>query len=123
MHLYVSYPQVRRGRRAERGEFYTPDAVGEIMALIMDPEPGMSCYDPTCGSVGLHIKCELALLRRKWRCAPAVVKYSVLNEGHQLFASKYRLYLPTEEELQIEIEREHALAVREQRAMYEVMGR
>jgi type I restriction enzyme M protein len=46
------------------GEFYTPDAVGEIMALIMDPEPGMSCYDPTCGSVGLLIKCELALEKR-----------------------------------------------------------
>ncbi|HLG17050.1 MAG TPA: hypothetical protein VJH03_21495 [Blastocatellia bacterium] len=33
------------------------------------------------------------------------------------------LYLPTEEELRIEIERERALAVREQRAMYEVTGR
>ncbi len=43
------------------GEFYTPDGVGEIMALVMDPEPGMSCYDPTCGSVGLLIKCELRL--------------------------------------------------------------
>ena len=43
------------------GEFYTPDAVGEIMALIMDPGPGMSCYDPTCGSAGLLIKCELRL--------------------------------------------------------------
>jgi len=52
-----------------------------------------------------------------------VVKYSVLNESRQLFASKYRLYLPSEEELRIEIERERALAVREQRAMYEVIGR
>jgi type I restriction enzyme M protein len=43
------------------GEFYTPGEVGEIMALIMDPEPGMTCYDPTCGSAGLLIKCELAL--------------------------------------------------------------
>jgi nuclease YhcG-like protein len=47
-----------------------------------------------------------------------VVKYSVLNESRQLFASKYCLYLPSEEELRIEIERERALAVREQRAMY-----
>jgi type I restriction enzyme M protein len=31
------------------------------MALIMDPQPGMSVYDPTCGSAGLLIKCELAL--------------------------------------------------------------
>ena len=52
-----------------------------------------------------------------------VVKYSVLNESRQLFASKYSLYLPSEEELRIEIERERALAVREQRAMYEVIGR
>ena len=28
----------------------------------------------------------------------AIVKYSVLNEGKQLFASRYKLYLPTEEE-------------------------
>jgi hypothetical protein len=35
-----------------------------------------------------------------------IVKYSVLNENKQLFASKYRLYLPTEEELRKELERE-----------------
>ena len=46
------------------GEFYTPGEVGEIMALIMDPEPGMTVYDPTCGSAGLLIKCELALEER-----------------------------------------------------------
>lgn len=46
------------------GEFYTPAEVGEIMALIMDPEPGMTVYDPTCGSAGLLIKCELALEKK-----------------------------------------------------------
>jgi predicted nuclease of restriction endonuclease-like (RecB) superfamily len=35
-----------------------------------------------------------------------VAKYSVLKENKQLFASKYMLYLPTEEELVAEIERE-----------------
>jgi predicted nuclease of restriction endonuclease-like (RecB) superfamily len=34
-----------------------------------------------------------------------IVKYSVLSENHQIFASKYKLVLPTEEELTIEIER------------------
>lgn len=48
-----------------------------------------------------------------------VVKYSVLNESRQLFASKYRLYLPTEEELRAEIEREREVVVREQRGRYE----
>ncbi len=39
----------------------------------------------------------------------AVVKYSILNESKQLFASKYLLYLPSEEELKLEIERERRL--------------
>lgn len=36
----------------------------------------------------------------------AVVKYSVLNDKKQLFTSKYKLTLPSEEELKLEIERE-----------------
>jgi len=32
-----------------------------LAALIMGPKPGMGSYDPTCGSAGLLIKCELAL--------------------------------------------------------------
>lgn len=43
------------------GEFFTPPEVGKIMALIMQPEPGMQIYDPTCGSAGLLIKCEQVL--------------------------------------------------------------
>ncbi len=34
-----------------------------------------------------------------------IVKYSMLNDNNQLFASKYMLYLPTEKELKAEIER------------------
>jgi predicted nuclease of restriction endonuclease-like (RecB) superfamily len=47
-----------------------------------------------------------------------VVQYSVLNENRQLFASKYQLYLPSEEELRQELERERTLVVREQHALY-----
>ncbi len=39
----------------------------------------------------------------------AVARYSVLNESQQLFASKYRFTLPSEDELKREIERERAL--------------
>ena len=39
----------------------------------------------------------------------AVAKYSVLNDRKQIFASKYMLYLPTEEELAAEIMRERRL--------------
>ena len=35
----------------------------------------------------------------------AVVRYSVLHDSEQIFASKYRLILPTEEELRAEIEK------------------
>ena len=38
-----------------------------------------------------------------------IVKYSVLKENEQLFASKYQWILPTEAELAAEIEREKQL--------------
>jgi len=49
------------GSGQSAGEFYTPGEVGMVMALIMDPQPGMTVNDPTCGSASLLIKCELAL--------------------------------------------------------------
>ena len=36
----------------------------------------------------------------------SVVRYSVLHESEQLFASKYRLVLPSEDELRQELERD-----------------
>jgi type I restriction enzyme M protein len=41
------------------GEFYTPPEVGTIMSRVLSPEPGMEIYDPTCGSGGLLVKCEI----------------------------------------------------------------
>ena len=49
------------GSGQSAGEFYTPSDVGEIMARVLAPEPGMEVYDPTCGSGGLLIKCQLAM--------------------------------------------------------------
>ena len=49
------------GSGQSAGEFYTPGEVGMVMAKIMDPEPGMTIYDPCCGSAGLLIKCELVM--------------------------------------------------------------
>lgn len=42
------------GKKA--GSFYTPAAVSEIMAQIVDVQPGERVYDPTCGSGSLLIK-------------------------------------------------------------------
>jgi len=38
-------------------EFYTNRTVVHLMTLIMDPQPGESIYDPTCGSGGLLLNC------------------------------------------------------------------
>jgi len=44
-----------------------------------------------------------------------IVKYSMLSESKQLFASKYMLYLPSEAELRAELERERAVIEQEQK--------
>ncbi len=49
----------------------------------------------------------------------AVARYSVLNNSKQLFASKYMLYLPTEEQLEQELKRERML-IEEQHSMKEL---
>lgn len=38
-----------------------------------------------------------------------VARYSILNGNEQLFATKYKTYLPTEEELKAEIESQKAI--------------
>jgi YhcG PDDEXK nuclease domain len=45
----------------------------------------------------------------------SVVRYSVLHENEQLFASKYKLVLPSEEELRAELDRERASLVERRR--------
>ncbi|HLH64525.1 MAG TPA: class I SAM-dependent DNA methyltransferase [Solirubrobacteraceae bacterium] len=50
------------GQGQSAGEFYTPAEVARVMARILDPQPGMTVYDPCCGSSGLLIKCHLRLL-------------------------------------------------------------
>ena len=42
-------------------EFYTNRTVVTLMTKIMDPQPGESVYDPTCGSGGLLLNCALYL--------------------------------------------------------------
>ncbi len=49
------------GQGQSAGEFYTPPEVGRLMARLLAPAPGMTVYDPACGSGGLLIKCHLQL--------------------------------------------------------------
>lgn len=52
------------GKKA--GSFYTPAAVSEIMARIVDVQPGERVYDPTCGSGSLLIKAAKSRTARKY---------------------------------------------------------
>lgn len=49
------------GSGQSAGEFYTPKEVAWLMANLIHPEQGEEIYDPTCGSGGLLIKCQLVL--------------------------------------------------------------
>ena len=46
-------------------EFYTNRTVVKLMTMIMNPRPGESIYDPTCGSGGLLLNCALHLKNEK----------------------------------------------------------
>jgi len=61
------------GSGQSAGEFYTPPEVGTIMALVLEPAPGMDVYDPTCGSGGLLVKLETAMEETMKREADTLV--------------------------------------------------
>jgi predicted nuclease of restriction endonuclease-like (RecB) superfamily len=77
----------------------THQDVGQIdtYVRIYDEHRKGSDDNPTIGLILCSEKSE------------AVAKYSVLTESKQLFASKYLHYLPTEDELRSELERERAV--------------
>jgi type I restriction enzyme M protein len=50
----IKYFADSAGKKA--GEFYTPSDVVRTMVEIVDPQPGMSVYDPTVGSGGMLIQ-------------------------------------------------------------------
>jgi type I restriction-modification system DNA methylase subunit len=45
------------GAGKKAGEFYTPPEVSELLARLVDPQPGERICDPACGSGSLLIKC------------------------------------------------------------------
>ena len=49
-----------------------------------------------------------------------IAKYSVLKGNEQLFASKYKLYLPTEDELRAEIETQKAIFELQQQSKQDI---
>ena len=68
-------------------------------------------FDDLCLSPGDNPTVGLILCADK---GEAIAKYSVLKESRQLFASRYTLHLPTEEELVRELKRETQLYMEQQ---------
>jgi len=50
------------GKKA--GEFYTPPEVSDLMAELLDPQPGDTICDPACGSGSLLMKCGRKIATR-----------------------------------------------------------
>lgn len=48
--------QFAEGSGKKGGEFYTPRQVVKLLVECLDPQPGMSVYDPTCGSGGMLLE-------------------------------------------------------------------
>ena len=68
------------------GEFFTPQEVGWIMAYIVRPRQGEEACDFACGSAGLLIKCELALVQRDRKVSSPLKLY-----GQELTGSSYAI--------------------------------
>lgn len=76
------------------------------MARIMEVEPGMTVYDPCCGSAGLLIKCELVLqekmnLRSRKKFAPAKLYGQESEPGTWAMANMNMIIHDMEGEIQI----------------------
>jgi type I restriction enzyme M protein len=51
-------------------EFYTNRTLVHLMAQMLEPQPGESIYDPTCGTGGMLISCLAEVKRRGATSAP-----------------------------------------------------
>lgn len=85
------------GKKA--GEFYTPAEVSELMARLVDPQPGDDICDPTCGSASLLMKCG-RLIREKGGKGYALYGQEAIGSTWAL--AKMNLFLHGEENHQIE---------------------
>lgn len=74
------------GQGQSAGEFFTPQEVGWLMAYVVRPRQGEEVYDYACGSAGLLIKCELALIQRELKVTRPLKLY-----GQELTGSSYAI--------------------------------
>lgn len=88
-------------------EFYTNRTVVHLMAQMLDPKPGESIYDPTCGTGGMLIS-ALAEVKRKGGETRTLKLYG--QERNHMTASIARMNLVLHGLEDFEIAREDTLA-------------
>ena len=74
------------GQGQSAGEFFTPTEVGWLMAYMVRPAQGEEVHDYACGSAGLLIKCELALMERELKVSKPLKLY-----GQELTGASYAI--------------------------------
>ena len=47
------------------GEFYTPKGVVQLIVKLLNPQPGSTAYDPTCGSGGMLLQVAKEIARKE----------------------------------------------------------
>ena len=67
----------------------------------------------------VHKKIAQVTAESKLKKKRGIARYSILNGNEQLFATKYKTYLPSEEELRAEIETQKRLFYLQQNAKNE----
>lgn len=78
------------GAGKKAGEFYTPAEVSELLAELVNPQPGERICDPTCGSGSLLLRCANQLTRQ------GIKDYSLFgqeNNGETWALAKMNLFL------------------------------
>lgn len=81
-------------------EFYTNRTVVTLMAEILQPKPGESIYDPTCGSGGMLVKC-LDYLREKGEAWQSVKVFGQEINALTSSIARMNLYLNGVEDFSI----------------------
>ncbi|OGQ96830.1 MAG: hypothetical protein A2521_04860 [Deltaproteobacteria bacterium RIFOXYD12_FULL_57_12] len=67
---------------AKAGEFFTPPEVVDILVRILEPQPGDTIYDPTCGSGGMLVHAADFLREHKHHATSAQYFGQEMNWGN-----------------------------------------
>ncbi len=82
------------------GEFYTPPEVSDLIAELLDPQPGDSICDPACGSASLLMKCGSKV--RKNHDSKNYALYGQEAIGSTWSLAKMNMFLHSEDNHKIE---------------------